>query len=266
MREVFKELKKQEVKDMYKVLIVDTVDLAAKYCTKYISAQLGVSDLSEVPYGKAYQAMRNEFEDVFNSLAQMGYAVFFISHAQIKTITRSDGTEYNKICPSLSPDKVNDIIKNMADIYGYAHWKRSEDGTMSRVLTLISDDEIIDCGCRFGNIQHDIPLGYDTLVEALNEAIDEIQERGGEVTDEPIQPIMKETLDYNELMATFDEIVTKLQEVSGGSFGVKHAPNISAIIGKYLGKGRKISDTTPEQVEQVALIVSDLIEYVGNGV
>ena len=42
------------------------------------------------------------------------------------------------------------------------------------------------------------------------------------------------------------------------SRGTTNGPKITAIVEKYLGKGKKVSDTTPEQAEFVNLIVSDI--------
>lgn len=264
MRQVFRELKKPEVKQRFKVLIVDTIDLMAKYCTKYICNQNGISDLGELGYGRGYSAMRSEFEDVFNSLAQMGYAVIFISHAQDKTFKRADGTEYNKIVPSLSPDKVNAIIENMADIYGYAHLARDADGNSVRVLTLRSPDDSVSCGCRFANIDPVIPLGYQSLVDALNRAIDSVGEEN--TTTAPLAPLSTpDDLDFDALMEEFNTLVGKIQSATGAEFGAKWAPKISETVSKYLGKNKKVADCTREQVEQLSLIVSDLEDEVANG-
>ena len=58
--------------------------------------------------------MRNEFEDIFNSLAQMNYAIIFIGHDEMSVVTRPDGAEYNVSTHALSPTKVRAIIANMA--------------------------------------------------------------------------------------------------------------------------------------------------------
>jgi hypothetical protein len=52
MRQVYRELKKPEVQKRFKTLIIDTIDLAAKYCTKYICNQNGIQELGDLPYGK----------------------------------------------------------------------------------------------------------------------------------------------------------------------------------------------------------------------
>ena len=56
---------------------------------------------------------KKEFEDSFRTITQLGYALFFISHAKDKTFKREDGTEYNQVVPTLG-NSYNEIIKDMA--------------------------------------------------------------------------------------------------------------------------------------------------------
>lgn len=261
MRQAYRELKKDEVKERFKVVIVDTIDLAAKYCTKYICNKENVEELGALPYGKGYQLMRDEFENVFNSLAQLGYAIIFIGHAQDSVFTRPDGTEYTKIIPSLSPAKVNAIIENMADIYAYAHLKKDSSGITHRVLTLRSPDDSIACGCRFRYIEEEIPLGYDSLVQAMQKAIEkEGQEHGKEnLTSKSIETI-NHTIDFDAEMATFNDIIAKLQEVGGEAFGTLYAPRIQEIVQRHLGAGKTVSEMSRNQSEQLVLINDDLKE------
>lgn len=263
MREVYKELKKPEVKEQYKVLIVDTIDLAAKYCTKYICNQNGISDLSELGWGKGYAQMRSEFEDIFNSLTQMGYAIIFISH--VNRVTNED-TGKVTIGPSLSPAKVNDIIRNMADIYGWAHYANDEEGKGNRVLTLRSDSDDISCGTRFAHMDSEIPFSYQSLINALQRAIDKEEELNGAdaVTDEPIKPLAHE-VDFDSLVNEFKELTHQIQKATGAEFKTKWAPKIVEITNKYLGVGKKVNDCTVAQSEQVELILSDLKDLVALG-
>lgn len=264
MRDALKQLKLPSVRERFKVVIVDTIDLAAKYCTKHICVQHGVSDLGEVGYGKAYAQMRSEFEDVFMTIAQLGYAVIFIGHEKYQ---RDEATGAVSVKPSLSPDKVNDIICNMADIYGWAHYANYEEETGARVLTVRSNHDDIACGTRFKYMKSEFPFNYDSLVQAIGDAIDEAEKNGDldNFTDEPIQFIDKE-YDFDELTGTFNDLVGKIQEASGMQFGSVWAPRIVEITETHLGKGKKVKDMIPQQAELLAMIVDDLEEAVANGI
>lgn len=46
-KEVLRELKKEEVKEKFKSIIIDTIDVAGSLCEKYICNQLGISTIGE---------------------------------------------------------------------------------------------------------------------------------------------------------------------------------------------------------------------------
>jgi hypothetical protein len=47
MKQVLRELKKSEVKEVYKSIIIDTADLAADMCQKYVCNQLGIENIGD---------------------------------------------------------------------------------------------------------------------------------------------------------------------------------------------------------------------------
>ena len=47
MKQIFRELKKPEVQEAYKTIVVDTVDIAADLCQKYICSQLGIDNMGD---------------------------------------------------------------------------------------------------------------------------------------------------------------------------------------------------------------------------
>jgi len=251
MKQVYRQLKQPEVQATFRSIIVDTIDIAADRCKKYICNQNGIEDLGDLGYGKGWTKFKEEFNEVFRGLTQLGYAVFFIGHDKPESIDNPDGTKTMKIRPTLS-NSTKTVIAGMADIYGYAHQKAA--GEMS-VLTLRDGSGTIECGCRFKHMPTEIVMSYKNLVNALNEAIDkEAQETSNMfVTTERIVAPVAVTYDYDALMAEFQDLVGTLM-----SKGTTNGPKITAIVEKYLGKGKKVSDSTPEQAEFIHLIVSDI--------
>lgn len=261
IRAVLRDLRRPEVKAAYNVVALDTIDLVAKYCEKYVCGDAGVDDLGDIPYGKGFKKMREEFEDVFSQMTKLGYAVIFISHDAMRTVTRDDGTSYNDIRPSLAPDKVNDIVANMADIYGYAHLKATDDsGHKQVVLTLRDDTGMIACGCRFKYIEPEIPFTYEALTKAVNDAIDKQAQVGNAelFTDEPQVKTAEVTYDFKAMMEEFSALVKKLQADHADDFKTAWAPKIVAITDKVLGKGKKVNELVESQAEQLAVILGEL--------
>lgn len=259
MKQIVRELKKPEVRETFKTLVVDTVDIAADCCQKYICNQLGIDNIGDGGWtNNGWAKYKREFEDVFRSLTQMGYAVIFISHAKEKTCKRKDGTEYTQITPSLQTS-ANSIVENMADIYAYAHPERV-DGKATVVLTMRHEDDTIFCGGRFKYIDSQIEFNYDSLVKALNDAIDREEQaiKNPELfTDKREEVTLEEnTYDYDALIAKFGQLVQILMEKNKEYY----TPRITAIVEKYLGKGKRVSETSIGQAEFIHLINLEIEE------
>lgn len=251
MRAVFRELKKPEVKAVYKAVVIDTIDVAADVCKKYICQQNDIEDLGDLGYGKGWTKFKDEFNEIFRGLTQLGYAVFFIGHD--KEIRNTDGTPAG-IRPALS-NSTREVIAGMADIYGYAHQVSAD---QLSVLTLRDPSGFIECGCRFKYVEEQIPMNYQALITTIHNAIDkEASETGGQyVTEERQKGVEKTTYDYAALKEQFQTYVGELMAKDSNIYG----PMITASIEKYLGKGKKISDATPEKAEMISLIVDEIRE------
>lgn len=257
MKQTMRELKKPEVKERFKSIIVDTVDIAADLCQKYICSQLGIENIGDGGWAtNGWAKYKKEFEDTFRTLAQLGYAVVFISHDKEKTISPQNAKEYQQIGSSMQSSALA-IIENMSDIIGYAHPKMTENGARM-VLTLRSEDNSVRCGCRFRYIESEIDFTYDALTKALNKAIDdEAWETNNQYVTSERQsaPILKE-YNYDALMEEFQTLAGGLMERDSATNG----PKITQIIDKYLGKGKKISEATRDQAEFIYLIVNEIKE------
>ena len=247
MKQVYRELKKPAVKEMYQSIVVDTIDIAADMCQKYICDQNGITTLGELGFGKGWTFFKNEFNQVFRGLTQLGYAVVFLGHHRELI---EEGTNRTIIRPALS-NSTRVTISGMADIIGYAHQKK--DASMS-VLTLRHDDSI-ECGGRFKYIKPEIEMSYDNLVAVVRDAIEkEAEEHDNQfITNEKQVTVEKEAYDFDTLMKEFKGLCETLME-EDESNGVK----ITATVEHYLGKGKKASEITPYQVEFLALINEDL--------
>lgn len=256
MKQIVRELKKPEVKEVYKSIIIDTVDVAADACQKYICNQLGIENIGDGGWStNGWAKYKKEFEDTFRTLTQLGYAVVFISHDKEKTIKLQGQPEYQQISSTMQSSAMA-IVENMSDIIGYAHPIVDKNGESKRVLSLRSSDNTIRCGCRFRYIEPEIEFSYESLTNALNRAIDkEANETNNQfVTNErQAAPILKE-YDYEGLMAEFQDLVGGLMNKNPQYY----SPRITQIVDKYLGKGKKVSDATIDQAEFIALIIDEI--------
>lgn len=255
MKQVYRELKKPEVQEQFRSVVVDTIDIAADRCKKYICQQNDIEDLGDLGYGKGWTKFKDEFNEVFRGLTQLGYAVYFIGHDKEEQIDLGNGKTAIKYRPALSAS-TRTVIAGMSDIYGFAHQKY--EGEMS-VLTLRCSDGSIECGGRFKYLPNEIPMGYQSLANALHEAIDKEAEENGNkfVTDERAAQPVEKTYDFDAMKAEFSDVVGQLMQANPSN-----ATKITTIVEKYLGKGKKVGECNPSQSEQLDLILIELRELV----
>ena len=250
VKQVLRDLKRPEVKEVYSTIVVDTVDIASQLCEKYMCSQLGIDNIGDGGWAtNGWAKAKKEWEQTWRAFTMEGYAVVFISHSKDKVFKKKDGTEYNQITPSCST-AYEEIIKNMVDIMGYIEIDNGQ-----RKLILRSADDSVDCKSRFKMIAPEIPFGYNELVDALNEAIDkEASLTNGEfVTNESFKAPEVTNYDYDALMAEFKDIVGVVMGKNQ-----TNAVKLTAIVDKYLGKGKKVAEATPEQSELIYLIISEI--------
>ena len=136
-RQVLRQLKNEEVKARFATILIDTADIAYDYVSKYICANakrsdggMGVDNIADIPFGKGYSLVAQEFDECLRSIVQMNYGLVLISHATDKTFTSENGQEYNKIVPTLDKRATN-IISRMADIIGYSRAVTDDKGVSS---------------------------------------------------------------------------------------------------------------------------------------
>lgn len=267
LKQYIQQLKDDELKNTFSTVVIDTVDLASTYAEKYICQCENVEKIKDISWGAGYKMVENEFRDTLFSIRQEGYGLVLISHVTTSTFTREDGTEYNEHIPALPDKRTRGVVENLADIYAYAHMVKGKEG-YERVLTLRAGDPTTPAGSHFKYLPDSVPLDYNALKTALAEAIEKEEAEVGKqfFVEDKIALASDQKRDFNELMNEFDELVAKLQDVTGGAFSTQWAPRIAETVAKYLGKGKKIAECTPDQVDVVELIVEDLKEQVGNGI
>ena len=271
-RKVLRQLKDPQVKEQFETIIIDTADVAYDYCMKYICANaarpdggFGVDAIGDIPYGKGYGLVAQEFDESLRSIVQMDYGLVMISHAIDKTFTDEQGKEYNKIVPTLDR-RAKNIVSRMVDIYGYARGVTDSDGNSVTKLFLRATSRY-EAGSRFKYTPNYIDFNYQALVTAIGEAIDkQIEEDGKEFFTDSRQNLYTDTtqeLDFDVLMKQFNDMINEIiAKASDEEMQTYWQPRITSITDKYLGRGHKVGQMAREQVEALSLIVEDMKELI----
>lgn len=252
-KKLFSELKTPEVQEKFQTIIIDTADIAYGYCEKYICNRENVDVIADIPYGKGYGLVSSEFDECIRRILQLNYGLVLISHAKDKTFKNTNGEEYTQIVPTLDTRGRN-ICERTCDIIGYSCTVDTDEGKKTRLF--MRETPRYMAGSRFKYTPDYIDFGYENLVNAIADAIDkQAQENGGKfVTDTATQVVTKEVdYDFENLTKEFQDLVGTLMTANQSN-----SSKITAVVEKYLGKGKKVSDCTSDQAEQIDLIVHDL--------
>lgn len=247
-RRVLRQLNKKEAQEKFETIIVDTVDIAWDLCEKHICDREGVDKIGDIPYGAGYSMLRKEFDEALRSIPLMDYGLVMISHSQDKQFTDESGESFQKIVPTL-PRNAELIVNRMADIIGYSRNVTDENGNTAVNLYMRGTPRFV-AGSRWRHTPDYIPFTYDSLVDAIAEAIEKQEEDDGiEAVDEHVNIYKEQNVSYKEIREEIDEIINELIEDED------NIPKIQKIVEEHLGKGRRIADTTEEQVDMLELVL-----------
>lgn len=262
-RTFIRELEDEEVKQAFSTVVIDTADIAYACCEKYIcnresTLKENYETISEIPYGRGYGLVKQEFDECIRKILQLNYGLVLISHAQDKTFTDENGKEYNKIIPTLDA-RGRLICERTCDIIGYSRAVETDEGLKTKLF--MRGTPRFMAGSRFRFTPDVIDFTYDNLVNAIADAVKKEEEVHGKtfVTDEKVNLHLQEkpVRNFNEAMAEFKSQVEIIMSIDQTK-----AANIQQIVEKHLGKNKKVADCTENQLEFLELIIEDMKQLV----
>ena len=199
------EAKKAFAKDYseYETIVVDLTEDLFKWCEREYCVRNKIEHLSDLGYGKGYDATRNEFFIEMCKLISLDKNIIFLMHGLSITVKDRRGVEHTKYVPSNRlPDKVIDMIEGRVRYFLRCYVKdvETEDGKVEkkRFLSLVPkpNEFGIIRGVNENEIPQDIPLdfnefakviGLDTKVEKTT-----VKKKVEKKVEEPKDPEIKE--------------------------------------------------------------------------
>ena len=257
-KKLFVEFKDPAVKERYQTIVIDTADIAYSYCERYIctresDAKHSYQNVADIPYGKGYSMAMDEFDECIRKILQLGYGLVIISHDQDKTMKNENGEEYNQIIPTLDK-RARLVCERTCDIIGYCREVEDQEGHKT-VRMFMRETSRYVAGSRFKYTPDSIELSYDNLVKAIADAIDEQERVSKGTTTNSFNNLHTDDIEY-DFPALMKEVQQTVGALMSGHPEMEH--KIVSIVDKHLGKGKKVSDCTPDQAALVDLILYDL--------
>lgn len=92
MRQIYRQLKDDEIKKKFGTIVFDRADTLYDYCKEYICKTNGISDLGELAYSQGYTKARKEFNSIIKGIEGLGYGMVFITHDKVdmEKVTKQD--------------------------------------------------------------------------------------------------------------------------------------------------------------------------------
>lgn len=264
-RKVLSQLRKPQAKEMYDTIIVDTVDIAWNLAEKYIVQREGVNTLQEIPWGAGWGMLRQEFSDFWREISLLGFGILFIAHSKEKPTKMRDeeGNAITTVVPAIGSGAATDVINGIVDIIGYLQVQLNPDGTSERFLYTRSTPTVF-AGSRYQYLAPKIKFGYQELVDAIGDAIDEAVKRdGAQVTDKTELAQIK-TRPFNEIMTEARELwMSYLESATSDEEKDQRLNIMKDIIRRIFGSEEfKLSQAVPSQSDLVELFTDELKDII----
>lgn len=257
---LLKQLDKPEVKEKYHTVTIDTISIAWDLCAKYICDSNGVKTISDIAWGKGYALLKDEFANALRQISMMGYGIILIAHSKTRLEKIDDDHSQEIVAPNI-PDRAQDVVNALVDIIGYIDVKFKEGGSGSEaVRTLITrQSPTVMAGSRLKYLAPQIPFGYDTLVEAIDEAISKQGAEGATIVDKQEKTEVIANRPFADAMeearTLWDKLITNEtnEDVKMANFA-----KVNDIIEEVCKKPIRISDLTEDQTDLLEIIIDQM--------
>lgn len=267
-KDICRQLKKPEMKELYETIIIDTVGIAFSMCEDYIKSQQSVSEISEIAWGRGFKMLREEFDKTFRELSKLGYAIVFLAHSKTKVtdVLDADGNKLEQISPNLPP-ACAEVVNGLVDVIAYLGVEYDANRNASRYLYL-RETPTIFAGSRYRYIVPKIPLSYDNLVKAVAEAMEkEAKATGTSFISEDELNKHEEVIakrSFAEVMNEAKEIwISTLDKGKTDEEKENYLNTMQVVIGKIFGNSDfKLSQAIPQQQDLVELFIDEMKDII----
>lgn len=258
-KQVVNQLCTSKGREQFDTVVIDTYTNLILLLDKFIGNKLSTDKESydfgsDVDYGKGIKQMKNELGVQLQKLANQGYLMLNIVHAEDKT----DFTTQKKYIGTSLSDSLYGVAEKFVDQIIYLRADINSKGEVEHNIWFNPKGGFAGAGGRFTPKEDYVYCSYENLEKALFSAIDNLAATKNinlTTTDKPSVTIEEPVYDFNAMMKEFQDLVGDLMTKNQSN-----ASKITGIVEKYLGHGRKVSDCTPTQSEQIDLIIQELKE------
>ena len=254
-RQVLRQLEKPEAQAMYDTITIDTTTIAYEMCEQFVCSQNGVQSIRDIPWGQGWTLAKKEFESCLRKITMLGYGLVLISHIEMRKEKTADDSEIEILAPSM-PKRCYEVVNQIVDIIGYIATEWDEEGNSHRWLYTRQTPTVM-AGSRFPYLAPKIKLGYDELVDAINEAIDKQRDLDGATVVDKLEKKVEEELNFDEIREEAQQIWAKLVNADPAN-----AERVLKKVEMIFGRKLKLSEITEDQKEPFFLVLLEMRDMV----
>lgn len=256
--EINGEKKKITPKDLYTTIIIDTFDVAIRWCAKYVCAKYGVERLKDGNNGYGlWQEYADEWFGEMNKLMNTGYFIYGIAHSELKKVVDgTTGEEYEQMCPK-GDKRTIDLIIEAVDFIGYVKNNGvDEKGNIIKSSIYFAETSEYKAGSRFDYMPRYIKeFSAENIQEAIKIAVEKKEQETGSKAitfEEKKKKEAKKTWTHKEILQAIEPYVNTLYD--------EYSEEVMDIIVRNIGEDIKISETTAKQIPQLEVMLFELQE------
>lgn len=176
----------------FKTVIIDTIDNAFAMCVEHFTTKHKVEYVGDLPFGKGFGLVKNEFRRVLTKLSHLPYGLVLVSHAKTKTVETPTG-EIEKTTPTI-PDQGRDIVLAFADLVLYVDQEDVKDEKsgkrVSRRVIRTKRTANYEAGDRTARLPETLPLEFDAFAAAFTTAKAPEDKKNQKTTKTDTQPAL----------------------------------------------------------------------------
>lgn len=246
-------------RENFDTVVIDTYTNLITILDKYVGTKLSTEKTSydfgsDTDYGKGTKAMKAELGYQLQRLANQGYLLMNIVHAEDKVDFE---TSKGYIGTSLS-NSLYGVAEKFVDqiIYLRREDKPNKDGTFEYRTYFNAKGGFNGAGGRLTTEEDYVPTKFSNIEAALLKAMEKSGENGATLvqSDRPTVTIEQKEFDFDDLIAEFKELTDNLVETNPDSAPGK----IKSIVESILGSGKKVSNLSTTQSELLMDIINNI--------
>lgn len=247
-------------RQQFDTVVIDTYTNLILLLDKYVGGKLSTEKQSldfgsDADYGKGTKAMRNELGVQLQKLANQGYILMNIVHAEDKV---DFDTQKSYIGTSLSNSLYGVAEKFVDQIIYVKTEEEKKTHEEKHYIYFTKKGGFAGTGGRFTPAEEKVECSYENLEKAILGAVDNLSATKGVqtvVTDKPAVtiPVAEEAYDFDALKKEFNALTSQLMGESSDNRDL-----ITSTVENVLGPGKTVNKMVSSQGEMLAEILANL--------